>query len=214
MSRPFRITLAAPPKDLAAILLDAEEPLANMGFRRRRTLTRSELEQEAGGESAEIRSLLRDAPAMRDWRGAYVCYFRSEFELGVVFYHWLAGFIDAYVDVERSVLGRLFAAGAASQLYAPVVALARAMGAAGGVGASALPLDPLPPSMVPSAFFDNPANPGAPCMFGLFRPDSISRQQFEALQNDDYSIRQESGYLLVEDRDFAEILGDSYRRAR
>jgi len=207
MARTFRIILAGPDKDLVAILTAVEEPLANLGFRRGRSVMRADPEQppeERTEEAVEIRSLAVQSPELTDWKGAYVDWRSPAFSLGVQIARWSRGFLNAYVGIDRDELSRLYVEGV-GRFYEALAILAAACKASGGVGATGLPFDPLPPDKVAQVFLDNPVNPGAACPLGLFAASMLTRPQVEQLTGDDFTIRELPGFWLLEDRDFVEV---------
>jgi hypothetical protein len=207
MARTFRIILAGPDQDLVAILTAAEEPLANLGLRRSRLVMRADPEQppeERTEEGVEVRSLTLQGRELADWKGAYVDWRCPAFSLGVQLARWSRGFLNAFVGIDRDELSRLYVEGV-GQFVEALAVVAAACKAKGGLGATGLPFDPVPPDKVVQVFLDNPVNPGAPCPLGLFATSVLTRPAVQELAGDDYDIQELPGFWLLEDRDFVEI---------
>ena len=204
MAITFRIVLAGPAADVATILLKVEEPLANMGFRRDRVLRHTELESDdALNELAEVPSLSQAGEELREWNGLSAHYMSPDFEFGAQFYRWGTGFVNAYVGIDKRALSRLFATRTADRFYTPLIAIAQAMRAEGGFGDTELPFDPVKPDAVTSLFFNSPDR--GPFLIGLFALGTLSKDQLNYLEQDEYDVWQRDGYLLAQDRAFVEI---------
>lgn len=209
MALTFRINLVGPSRSLIEILTEAEEPLADMGFRRDRSVIRADpapANDDLGDEEVELRSLIQDAARIADWKGVAAEWTKPSIRLSAQIVCYPKGFLNAYVGIDRPSLGQLYATDKIDVLHAALVVLATACGAVGGFGMTSLPFEPVAPDVFEQRFFREPISVVAPYPIALFAKVSHPREQIDRLAPAEYTIHEFPGYWLLEERGFVEIV--------
>lgn len=210
MSMDFLVLLASPKREIADVLISAEEKLFELGFWRDRIVDCRKLGQEMDHEeSFEIRSLVLERQKLTEWNTIYTEFRSSELSIGLQVLMWSAGFLNCFISIDKRSFNRLFIENTADVFYSAVAAIANACDAAGGFGEVGLSYDSISPKEILQDFLSDPQNPDKSHNFVIFPSQRMSHEEIKKIASEKFTVHECQQYIILVDKEYIEICVES-----
>lgn len=206
MSVDFTFVQAGPPQPLFELMVNIENQMEEMGFKKSGSVYRVELDERGVFEENEryIISGKRFSDSeyeLQKWEGLSVEFSCSDYTVYFLICNYRKQYLNSFIEVSGKVIEKLISEDEINNLTQLIVTTAVNINSQGGFGTYELPFEPISPEKIIPYIFSNPE--GVPSLLGVIPCGLADEAEVRKMASKEFKLLISTlGFYFLEHKDF------------